>query len=201
MGKVIAIEACKIRTVNVSICNVAIKKCGFPVEFQNMPLLCPPSMVDTNNPDKYWIVHEDWKSPPINGQQVCVRAPVKLIDGRVLGFFTDGISVPQLAWTLACMHPFSMPELCGALPHDIVYSAELASRSTCDEWLREWEKMANVSNGRSNAMYYLVKAFGGIVWKKHTTESIELARTMCQLIPEGTEPVWGKLPKGMVALT
>jgi hypothetical protein len=201
MGKAMAVEVCKVRSVEISKYNIGARNHNFPIEFQNMPLLLPPTMEDPNNPDKYWMVHEDWKSPSINGYQACIRAPIRLTDGRVFGFFTDGISVPQLAWTLAKMHPFSMPELCGALPHDIVYSAELADRATCDKWLREWEKMAGVSKARSNAMYCLVKIFGGIVWDKHTPKSIEEARVMCQLIPEGTEPVWGSLPRGMVALT
>lgn len=202
MGKAIAINTMLVRSVGTHsrnlLCNA--RNPEFPIEFENMPLLLPPAMKDPGNPDKYWMIHEEWKSPPINGYQVCVRAPVELIDGRTFGFFTDGISVPQLAWTLARMHPFSMPELCGALPHDILYSAELADRKTCDKWLREFERMAGVSEFRSDAMYGLVNIFGGTVWRKHTTESIDAARSMCQLIPEGTSPIWGALPRGMVAL-
>lgn len=202
MGKVIAVNIDFVRSIESHQSNPVrrVRNPNFPIEFENMPLLLPPMLDDVDNPNKYWMVHEEWKSPPINGYQACVRAPIKLADGRTLGFFTDGISVPQLAWTLAKMHPFSMPELCGALSHDILYSAELLDRKICDEWLRKFEKMAGVSKLRSDTMYSLVNTFGGFVWKKHTAQSVEEARTMCQLIPEGTAPVWGALPRGMVAL-
>lgn len=201
MGKVLAVDPCMIRTITTDNCCSVKRSVNLPVEFQNMPLLLPPDLSDNSNPDKYWVVYEDWKSPAIDGIQACVRGPIKLMDGRILGFFTDGISVPQLAWTIFGMHPFSMPEFCGALPHDIVYSAELSDRKTCDRWLRGWEKMAGTSKGRSNIMYGVVNAFGGIVWNKHTKESVLDARSMCQIVKEGEEPMWGELPNGMVAVS
>ena len=92
MGKAIAINTMLVRSVGTHsrnlLCNA--RNPEFPIEFENMPLL-PPAMKDPGNPDKYWMIHEEWKSPPINGHQVCVRAPVELIDGRTFGFFTDGI--------------------------------------------------------------------------------------------------------------
>ena len=166
---------------------------NFPREFSHLPLLQPPDMTASNNPSRSWIIYEDWKAPAIDGKQVCVRGPVKLANDCWYGFFTDGISVPQLAWSLFNLYPFSMPELCGALGHDIAYSAELADRKTCDIWMDKWEKMATVNKVRRQVIYRVLRTFGGFVWNKHTEESIAAARTMCQLVNEGEEPVWGDL--------
>lgn len=161
-----------------------------PQEFRCLPKLRPPDPLDQTNPDQLWMVCDAWRSPVIDGKYVCVREPLLMPDGKLLGFFTDGISVPQLAWSIFNLMPFSMPELCAALGHDIAYSAELAPRKNCDIWLRDWSKMAGVSKGKSNTIYNVVWGFGNGVWKKHTAQSIEDARVMCQIVDAGKEPVW-----------
>lgn len=166
------------------------KGAGLPCEFVRLPLLRPPNMDAINNPNHLWTVWEEWKAPAIDGMQVCVRGPVKLQDGSVSCFFTDGISVPQLAWSIFNLYPFSMPELCAALGHDIVYSAELVDRKTCDEWMFEWGKMAGVSSYRRHVIYKVLRMFGWFVWKQHTPQSVAMAKTMCQLVVAGADPVW-----------
>ena len=162
----------------------------FPIEFQNMPQLLPPNMESLANPDHDWCVQDNWQSPPIDGKIVCVRKGIKLPNNLYYGFWTDGVSVPELLWTVSGISPFSMPELCWALPHDIAYSAELFTREICDDYLFEWAIMAGTGRIKRNMAYRAVKRFGGFVWKKHTKESVENARKVCQLINVGETPIW-----------
>jgi hypothetical protein len=172
---------------------------AIPTEFKRLPKLLPPNIADVGNPDRLWKVCEAWHSPPIDGMVAHVREPVKLVGGGEFGFYTDGISVPQLAWTIFGLQPFSMPELCAALGHDMVYSGELVPRSDCDKWIKEWCRLAGVSAARRNVIYKCVNSFGGWVWKKHTPETILAARALCQVTKVGQDPVWGPLPEGLVA--
>jgi hypothetical protein len=166
---------------------------GIPDEFRLLPRFLPPDMGDPANPDHLWMVCDEWMSPPVDGVRVCVRAPV-VVGDMTFGFFTDGISVPQLAWTVYGMHPFSMPELCGAIGHDLVYSAELAPRKSGDLWMREWERMAGVGVARRGVIYSCVRTFGGVPWSKHAQESISASRLVCQLVKDGESPVWPDVP-------
>ena len=163
---------------------------SLPIEFQYMPKLLPPNMDSLTNPDHDWCIMEDWKSPPINGKIICVRGGIKLPNNEHFGFWTDGITVPPLAWTISGISPLSMPELCWALPHDMAYAAELAPREICDNWLFEFTIMTGTNRIKRNLIYGLVRRFGGLVWDKHTKESIANARKVCQLINVGETPVW-----------
>jgi hypothetical protein len=167
-----------------------------PVEFRRLPKLLPPNLADAGNPDKLWKVCEAWKAPAIDGLVVHVRAPVMTTGGE-FGFYTDGISVPALAWSVFRLQPFSMPELCAALGHDLVYSGELVPRKDCDNWIREWCKMVGVAAARRNVIYQCVHSLGGFVWKRHTPQTIAAARALCQVAPVGVEPTWGPLPDGL----
>lgn len=154
-----------------------------------MPRLLPPTPNDPLNPSKLWLVCDDWESLPYKGRKVCVRAPVDTGNG-VKGFYTDGISVPSMLWTIFRMMPFSIPELTAALPHDMLYAAELVPRKDADRWMRHVLSVVGLRSRRVTAMYYSVRAFGGNVWKTHTDESVEAARSMCQVVPVGEEPKW-----------
>jgi hypothetical protein len=162
----------------------------FPLEFRRMPLFMPPDMFAPNNPAHDWLVMEDWRAPALDGKQVCVRGGSIGPDALWHGFYTDGVSVPVFAESIVNLTPFSMPEFCAALGHDIVYAAELVPRSTCDTWLYDWLGLAGVSNIRREMIYHSVDLFGAIVWARHTPESIALSRQFCQLVDVGQEPVW-----------
>ena len=162
----------------------------FPIEFSCPPLLLPPDMESKSNSEHLWVVAEEWSTPAIDGYKIWIRAPVTLPDGRVAGLYTDGISVPQLGWSVSGLTPFGMPGLLFALGHDPAYCAELADQKTCDDWLLQWAKMAGVSRFQRNAAYACVRLFGGGVWAKHTKKSISDARQVVQLVKVGCTPVW-----------
>jgi len=42
-------------------------------------------------------------------------------------------------------------------------------------------------------MYGVVRSLGWGVWNKHTRESIEASRLVCQLVDEGKTPMWPEL--------
>ncbi len=162
-----------------------------PKEFRKLSKILPP---DLSTENRQWLVCDDWRAPTIDGKQVCVRGGIELSDGSHSGFWTDGVSIPQLAWSIIGITPFTMPALCWALPHDIAYAAELADRATCDNWLFEWAKMAGETKYRRNICYWAVDKFGGLVWNKHTPQSIADARIVCQLVDEGKDPIWQEWP-------
>ena len=164
-----------------------------PIEFQNMPALLPPDMDAAGNPDHLWLVLQEWRTPPVNGKQVVIRGATPLPDGRMHGFWTDGASVPLMFWTSSTISPFSMPFLCSALGHDAAYSAELFPRDVCDSLLWTWAQMAGCSWYQRNAAFAAVRAAGWAVWDKHTPQSIEDARQVCQLVDAGAPAAWMKV--------
>ena len=165
---------------------------NFPIEFQKPPHLLPPDMSSKSNPEHLWLVDEvgGWRTPALDGYQIWVREPVVLPDGRVAGLWTDGVSVPALVWTVSGIANFTMPALLFALGHDAGYVAELKDQKTLDDWLFEWALLAGVSRYQRNAAFSCVRLFGGAVWKKHTTKSIDAARQVVQLVKVGCTPEW-----------
>ena len=166
-----------------------------PIEFQRMPSILPPNLA---TPNTQWLVCDSWRAPTINGKQVCVRGSLINSDGSNCGFWTDGVSIPQLGWSIIGITPLSMPGLCWALGHDISYAAELVPKATCDNWLYEWAKMANVSDYKRDMCYWAVDHFGQSVWDAHTPQSIADARIVCQLVDEGKDPIWPEWPASWV---
>ena len=162
----------------------------FPVEFRDMPLLMPPDMLAPNNAAHDWMIASTWRSPAIDGQQVCFRPGRIGADGLWHGFYTDGISIPWYAQPLIRLTPFSMPELGPCIEHDGGYGAQLFPRATCDLRLRAALETVGVSAFRRDLIYKSVDEFGGGVWDAHTPESIALSRQFCQLVNVGAEPVW-----------
>lgn len=90
------------------------------------------------------------------------------------GFKFDGASIPRLFWTLIGS-PFTGKYKRAALLHDALYAAEIFSRKVCDEIFLQYMKEEKVSWWRRNSMWLAVRAFGGTVWSKHTTESVKEA--------------------------
>jgi hypothetical protein len=169
----------------------------YPIEFRNMPKLRPPDMLSKTNPEHLWLVEEDWKSPVMsNGKRICVRG-AKRLNWDVVGFWTDGVSVPQLMWSFIGITPFSMPEFAWALPHDLLYASELMPREECDEMLYVWSEAVGNSWLKRASVYRAVRNFGGFVWSKHTKESIEAARQVVQLVNANENPIWPEISCGM----
>ena len=160
-----------------------------PIEFQMLPDLRPP----TPDSSGLWMVRHEWRAPALDSMQVVVRAATPMPDGTMAAFWTDGISDPRLFWTVTGLHPFAMPFLRAALPHDFVYAAELAPRAQCDDWMLRWAQMGETNWYQRNTAWSAVRAGGWRVWGEHTQHSIAEARKVVQLVPVGEPVIWEKL--------
>ena len=160
-----------------------------PIEFQHLPSLRPPAA----NGNGLWLVLEEWRTPPLDGKQVVIRAAQPMPDGTWAGFWTDGASVPLIFWTASGIDPFGLPFFASALGHDAAYAAELAPRGQCDDWMLSWAKLAGTNWYRRNVAYGAVRTAGGGVWGEHTQHSIEQARKVVQLVKQGEPAIWEKL--------
>jgi hypothetical protein len=94
------------------------------------------------------------------------------------GFQSDGASEPKEAWTALGLHPFSGATIEASLAHDGLYSAELLPRAECDLVFRELLFKAGVESNKVEIMYQAVVRAGGVVWGRHTAETIAKARIL-----------------------
>ena len=94
------------------------------------------------------------------------------------GFRFDGASVPRLFWTLVV----APAEIIGsALIHDACYDAEIVSRKAADQLLRETMFLEGCSDYQQIMVYWAVRLFGWIYWRRHTPDSIAAARDFVKL--------------------
>lgn len=147
--------------------------CTKVVTAPNLPALFPC-------PDKTenWSLDCNWLSPLVNGKAVYIKR----------GFITDGASIPRIAWRVIG-HPFSKDLLPHALPHDGLYAAELfPTHAECDAWMQASMALAadnyplSVSWLKRNAVWSAVRTCGGLVWRKHTAQTVYKARQYCKLV-------------------
>lgn len=154
---------------------------GCPCQCQNCYKLTTapefPSATPLPDTSEEWRVDCHWLSPLINGKAVLIRR----------GFYTDWASIPRAAWRVIG-HPTSKYIIGHALPHDALYSAELMSRSDCDDWfltsmaMAEFNYPLKVGWTQRNAIWSAVRLGGGVVWNKHTKEGVEAARKLVTLL-------------------
>ena len=165
----------------------------FPIEFRRMPLLQLPDMLASNNPQHDLAIVTAWKSPAVNGKQVCFRAGRWGADGLFHAFYTDGTTINRWLQTALNLSPFSVPEIFGSIVHDGWYGAELGPRAEGDDLLLTLWEMSGVDPKRAVTFKQFVSWFGGSVWAAHTHGpggSVELSRQYCQLVDVGQEPGW-----------
>ena len=80
------------------------------------------------------------------------------------GFETDFASVPRLLWPL---FPPTGPWLEASIVHDFCYSGQVPfSRFLADALFRELMKLYGVPLWRRVLMYYAVRLFGWLWWRK-----------------------------------
>lgn len=96
------------------------------------------------------------------------------------GFKTDGGTIPKIFQNI--ISPLGV-YLLAFLIHDALYAAECCTRAEADwillelcEWLGAWWI-------RRNEIYAAVRAWGWLVWKKHSKKSIATAKTMIEFKP------------------
>lgn len=171
---------------------------NIPIEFLHLPTLQPPDMSDPHNINGEWYCMNEWRTPAVksaSGQlvQVVVRSPKFWPDGFIRGFSTDGMSIPLIAQPLMQQTPLSLPALYPSLGHDMAYSAELADRSTCDNWFFDWAEMGGVTWVQRELDYAALAAAGWTVWEQHTPESIAEAQLFVQLVDNGAPAVWPEI--------
>lgn len=134
-------------------------------KFPQAPMLRPIS-------NSKWIVEEDYIIAH-KGTIITIRK----------GFETDGTSVPNtpmIRWLIG--HPFSMPLLLDALPHDAIYAAELMPRNEADWFMLDLMKRSGLNWLKRNAVWSAVRVGGMFVWGKHTKASVEKARKFCSCV-------------------
>ena len=132
-----------------------------------------------------WTVRENWVSALVKGVAVLIKRNT----------VTDGMSVPRITWRVMG-HPFSKATLRESLAHDALYMGELLSRSACDRWYYDALVMSGTQFGggfKNNVkaaawrakcalIWSGVRAGGGVVWARHTHDSVDLARAKVRLL-------------------
>lgn len=101
------------------------------------------------------------------------------------GAVSDGASIPSFLWSVPGMAAFQGDTFAASFVHDMLYSAELVKRDVADRLFREILRNSGVGVVRANLMYGAARAFGGVVWSRHTPESIAEARKFVCWYPLG----------------
>ena len=92
------------------------------------------------------------------------------------GFVSDMASIPKLFWNLIGS-PFTGRYTEAALVHDALYASEALPRKEADGVFLELMAQAGVSYWKRYSMYWAVRlGGGGLVWKKHKPEDVNIAR-------------------------
>jgi len=88
------------------------------------------------------------------------------------GFDFDGASVPQIFWSFG-LSPMTGSYQRSACLHDALYACEFGNdRGLCDDLFLEAMESDGVGFLRRMLMYGAVRAFGWVVWNKHTKEDV-----------------------------
>lgn len=97
-----------------------------------------------------------------------------VINGTTLqipfGFRTDGASIPRFAWVTTGT-PFAPRHIRAAIIHDYLYQYEVVDRAQADRWFRFLLLEDGVSPYQAAKMYWALRAFGWIVWRRYRSES------------------------------
>lgn len=149
--------------------------CGELRIWPELPALQPPHLHAVwSGRDPQWTLMCGYLGPLISGSAtLCLP-----------GFWTDGGSIPQAAWSLVG-DPFQLPCLAYFIPHDADYYGRLRYRSTCDTRLLAGMTLdGHVCAAKRVAIYRAVRDFGGIPWDGYTEESVTEARRFCRVVGE-----------------
>ena len=124
----------------------------------------------------------------IDARNVVLKSPWSIVTGigRLdvdAGATSDGASTPEIIWAIPGFVPFEGDTLPAAFAHDQLYAGELCDRLTADNILRDLLIANGVSWLRATAYFYAVRAFGGIVWARHTDASQAAARQFARIEP------------------
>lgn len=101
------------------------------------------------------------------------------------GATSDGTSTPSWMWSIPGLSAFDGATFPASFAHDQLYAAELVERKVADELFHELLRKSGVGWFRSGLLYRAARDFGGIVWRRHTPESITMARWHASWAPAG----------------
>ena len=102
-----------------------------------------------------WELMETFEYYLENGEEI-VRVPK--------GFITDFASIPRLFWSFIG-HPTGRYGK-AAIVHDWCYFKRVFTRKKCDQIFEEAMEVLGVNWFKRKAMYFSVRAFGWIPWRK-----------------------------------
>jgi hypothetical protein len=98
-------------------------------------------------------------------------------DGEVItvpiGFTTDGASIPNLAQTLTGWKPFEGPQRWAGIVHDWLYYQDGYDRKRADEIFRDILRAEGASGFRTSAMYWAVRLFSAVAYRKNQERDVE----------------------------
>ena len=129
-----------------------------------------PALVADPERDLYWLKEKVRAYLPTANHGIEIDA----------GVYTDGASIPRPFWVIVG-HPLSPKFIREAFYHDMMYCAELFPRHICDAVFRDL-LLLTVSKPKAYVMYWAVRSFGWLVWRKHTIGSVAEARTKVRII-------------------
>ena len=150
-----------------------------------------PSRFFTVRPAKCLSCPFSAKYPECWKDVVEITGPVQysLGDGRILtissGFCFDGASIPEPAWSIIGLHPYSHNIVAAALGHDGAYPSQRMERPEADSFLRGVMLSQGAPEAQANICYGAVRMFGSSSYHL-TQEQIEYSQqfvTLCQEQP------------------
>lgn len=95
-------------------------------------------------------------------------------------FDFDGASIPKALWGIIGS-PMTGGYQRSACLHDALYASEYFDRKQCDDLFLEAMESDGVGYFKRYAMYWAVRAAGGIVWNKHTKSEVDLYKSFVEL--------------------
>ena len=99
------------------------------------------------------------------------------------GYQWDGASIPRFAWTITGVYPMAAMIQAPSLIHDALYGCEYFTRLHTDICFRDDMKRNRYSRITRNIFYRSVRWGGGVVWRRHTPESIQEQRRWITVTP------------------
>ena len=95
-------------------------------------------------------------------------------------FRTDGASIPRLLWRVFGS-PYDPDIFACAIGHDAMYRGELVPRREADAAFLRMMAESGVPGRKRRLIWFGVRLFGWITWRRHTPESVSEARGLMEL--------------------
>lgn len=88
------------------------------------------------------------------------------------GFITDGASIPKMAWSVLGVNPYYSSIFPAAVVHDWLYCQKYLGRKEADKvFKRAMDSIGKLSKAQTYLIYWAVRLFGGVAYKRKCRES------------------------------